>query len=118
MTDAPIIAAKIPARVDLEAGKDCFCCSCGRSNNQPFCNGPFVGTGLESVKFTADKDGAAALCQCKSRANAPFCDGTHVRLGDLSKGDPSAEQAFSEENAGQRMNDRFGEAAMQRLSCQ
>jgi glutamate synthase domain-containing protein 2 len=46
---------------------------------------------LEPVKFTAEKDGAAALCQCKATANSPFCDGSHTRLGDLSAGDPSPE---------------------------
>ncbi len=91
MTEAPIIAAKHPSKVELEAGKDYFWCRCGRSKNQPFCDGSHAGTGLEPVKFTAEKDGAAALCQCKATANSPFCDGSHTRLGDLSAGDPSPE---------------------------
>ena len=89
MTDnpAPIIAAKAPARVELEDGKDYFWCRCGRSKNQPFCDGSHAGTGIDPVKFTADKNGTAALCQCKSSANAPFCDGSHTRLGELGVGD-------------------------------
>ena len=83
----PIIAAKAPAKVDLEAGKDYFWCQCGRSKSQPFCDGSHAGTGIEPLKFTADKDGAAALCQCKFSANAPFCDGSHTRLGEAAVGD-------------------------------
>jgi CDGSH-type Zn-finger protein len=91
MTQAPIIAAKVPTKVELEAGKDYFWCRCGRSKSQPFCDGSHAGTGIEPLKFTADKDGAATLCQCKASANAPFCDGSHTRLGDLNAGDPSPE---------------------------
>lgn len=84
---APIIAAKGPAKVTLEEGKDYFWCQCGRSKNQPFCDGSHAGTGIEPLKFTADKNGDAALCQCKSTANGPFCDGSHTRLGEAEVGD-------------------------------
>lgn len=89
--NAPIIAAKSPAMLDLESGKDYFWCACGRSKNQPFCDGSHAGTGLSPVKFTGDKNGKAALCQCKGTANQPFCDGTHARLGALKVGDPAPE---------------------------
>ena len=87
--EVPIIAAKSPAKVTLEAGKDYFWCQCGRSKSQPFCDGSHKGTGIEPLKFTAKKDGGAALCQCKSTANGPFCDGSHTRLGNLAVGDAS-----------------------------
>ncbi|MDJ0612703.1 MAG: glutamate synthase-related protein [Rhizobiaceae bacterium] len=87
MTSSAIIAAKSPAKVELEEGKDYFWCQCGRSKNQPFCDGSHAGTDIKPVKFTAEKTGTAALCQCKSSANAPFCDGTHASLGDLQVGD-------------------------------
>jgi len=81
MADAPIIAAKTPALVDLEEGKTYFWCACGRSQKQPFCDGSHKGTNFNPLKFTADKTGPVALCQCKSSANAPFCDGSHMKLG-------------------------------------
>lgn len=87
MKNVPIIAAKHPAKTELEAGKNYYWCRCGKSKTQPFCDGSHAGTGLTPLKFTVEKDGAAALCQCKSSANAPFCDGTHARLGDLEPGD-------------------------------
>lgn len=84
-----IIAAKTPIKAELEAGKDYFWCRCGRSKSQPFCDGAHVGTGIEPLKFTAQKDGDAALCQCKASANPPFCDGSHTQLGALEVGDPA-----------------------------
>ncbi len=91
MTDqnTPIIAAKSPARVELEERKDYFWCRCGRSKNQPFCDGSHGGTAITPLKFTAEKSGAAALCRCKSTASAPFCDGAHTRLGSAAIGDPA-----------------------------
>ena len=83
----PIIAAKAPKKVDLEEGKNYFWCACGRSKNQPFCDGSHAGTGITPVKFTAEKTGGAALCQCKGTGNAPFCDGSHVKLGNAEVGD-------------------------------
>ena len=87
--DAPIIAAKQPAKTDLEAGKDYYWCQCGKSKSQPFCDGSHAGTGITPLKFTADKSGAVALCQCKATASGPFCDGSHATLGDLNIGDPA-----------------------------
>lgn len=84
---APIIAAKAPSKVELEAGKDYYWCRCGMSKSQPFCDGSHASTDITPMMFTAEKTGSAALCQCKSSANAPFCDGTHASLGDLNVGD-------------------------------
>jgi len=85
----PIIAAKSPAKVTLEKGKDYHWCQCGRSQTQPFCDGSHAGTGITPVKFTAEKDGDVVLCRCKSTANSPFCDGSHTRLGTAEVGDPA-----------------------------
>ncbi|TSA34459.1 MAG: CDGSH iron-sulfur domain-containing protein [Verrucomicrobiaceae bacterium] len=74
------VAAKAPAKVELEAGKDYWFCSCGHSSSQPFCDGAHKGTGFAPMKFTAEKDGASWLCQCKRTAGAPFCDGSHKAL--------------------------------------
>lgn len=89
MTDVPIIAARAPKMVDLEEAKTYSWCRCGRSSNQPFCDGSHRGTDIVPLRFTAEKTDRVALCQCKASANAPFCDGSHVRLGELSIGDPA-----------------------------
>lgn len=96
MKKPPIIAAKVPAKVELEADKEYFWCRCGKSANQPFCDGSHAGTNIVPLKFTAEKSETAALCQCKATANAPFCDGTHASLKDLAVGDSSPEPRSNE----------------------
>ena len=76
----PVVAAKAPIKVMLEAGKDYWWCACGMSKNQPFCDGAHKGTGLAPMKYTAPKTGDAWLCACKHSKNQPLCDGTHKNL--------------------------------------
>ncbi len=79
MTD-PVIAQKAPYKVDVEAGKTYFWCSCGLSKGQPFCDGSHKGTGLAPLKYEATATGPAYFCGCKHTAKAPLCDGSHARL--------------------------------------
>jgi CDGSH-type Zn-finger protein len=88
MSKKAIIAEKQPIETELEAGKTYYWCKCGRSDNQPFCDGSHKGTELGPVEFTAEKAKTAFFCRCKATGNAPFCDGSHNRLGDAEKGDP------------------------------
>jgi glutamate synthase domain-containing protein 2 len=88
--EVPIIAAKSPAGVELEEGETYLWCRCGRSSNQPFCDGSHKGTGITPLKFTAEESGTAYLCRCKATHDQPYCDGTHSKIGDDRKvGDPS-----------------------------
>ncbi len=80
MSDAPKIAQKAPYPVEVEAGKNYFWCACGRSANQPFCDGSHKGTEFSPVKFTAEKDGRVFFCGCKRTGNQPKCDGSHKAL--------------------------------------
>jgi len=86
----PVIAARKPKKVSLEAGKSYSWCRCGRSQNQPFCDGSHRGTDFKPLSFTAEETGDVFLCQCKHTGNAPYCDGTHARLKiDQEPGTPA-----------------------------
>lgn len=75
-----VVADTKPAKVNLEAGKKYFYCTCGQSSKQPFCDGSHKNTELTPQAFTAEKDGDAFLCQCKQSGNAPYCDGSHKNV--------------------------------------
>ncbi len=75
----PEIAARVPAVLNLEPGTYHWC-ACGRSKNQPFCDGSHAGTGITPVSFEVEEEKRVALCQCKRTAKRPMCDGTHSSL--------------------------------------
>jgi CDGSH-type Zn-finger protein len=76
----PIPAQKAPYQTTVEEVKRYFWCACGRSGNQPFCDGAHKEVGLAPLAFTAEKSGTVWLCGCKSTGGKPFCDGTHKSL--------------------------------------
>ncbi len=76
----PVIADNKPQKVSLTKDQKYFFCACGRSSNQPFCDGSHKGTEFTPKGFIAEKDGDSWLCQCKHTSNAPFCDGSHKQF--------------------------------------
>ncbi len=86
----PIIADNKPQQVSLKKDEEYYFCVCGRSKNQPFCDGSHAGTEFKPTAFTTDQDGDAYLCLCKHTGNAPYCDGTHKRFsaGEVGKEGP------------------------------
>lgn len=77
--DQPTIASKTPAIMELDPGTY-YWCSCGKSSNQPFCDGAHQGTSFRPVAFTLDVKKRVALCTCKQTGRGPFCDGSHASL--------------------------------------
>lgn len=77
----PLITQKQPYPVELEPG-DYVWCACGRSANQPFCDGSHKGTGISPLRFTVEEARKVFLCGCRHTGNPPFCDGTHNALED------------------------------------
>jgi len=78
--DKPKIAACFPKQVELVAGKKYAYCTCGISENQPFCDGKHKGTDFVPMVFEATETETAYFCQCKHTSNAPKCDGAHNTL--------------------------------------
>lgn len=76
----PRIAQRAPFVVDVEAGRTYWWCACGRSRNQPFCDGSHAGTEFTPVEFRAESTEKKWFCGCKHSAAAPFCDGSHKNL--------------------------------------
>lgn len=76
----PEIPRKSPYAIEVEQGKRYAWCACGRSANQPFCDGSHQGTEFSPHTFTAEESKKVYLCGCKHTANPPFCDGSHSKL--------------------------------------
>jgi CDGSH-type Zn-finger protein len=66
-----------PIAINVEAGKTYWWCRCGRSSQQPFCDGVHKGSDSSPLKYTAADSGQVWFCVCKKTASPPFCDGSH-----------------------------------------
>ena len=108
----PVVAAKAPKGVELKAGEEYHWCACGRSKNQPFCDGSHRGTDFTPVAFKAEATEQAYLCMCKHSNNPPYCDGSHKKLSadDSVLTQQTTAQATPEEPTVKRIHDlaRFG----------
>jgi len=68
-----------PVEVTLEANKEYWWCTCGRSRSQPFCDGSHDGTDHRPARLSVEETRTAWLCGCKRTGAAPYCDGSHDR---------------------------------------
>lgn len=82
-----IIAANKPIEVTLKKDQKIAWCTCGRSKDQPYCDGSHAGTEFRPLIFSPKADEKAWLCQCKHTKNPPFCDGSHKPFGDEQVGE-------------------------------
>jgi hypothetical protein len=77
----PDCATRAPVEVTVEAGKVYWWCACGRSRQQPFCDGSHKGTGFSPLRYQAPESGAKLFCVCKRTAGAPLCDKSAPECG-------------------------------------
>ena len=75
----PKRASDAPFGMDVEAGESYFWCACGRSKNQPFCDGSHKGTDISPVKYEATESTTLYFCGCKQTGSPPLCDGSHKK---------------------------------------
>ena len=76
----PVIAQKFPYVQDMQPGSF-YWCACGKSKNQPFCDGAHKGSGFAPLKVDLAATKKVAWCGCKHSKNGAFCDGSHSKLG-------------------------------------
>ena len=69
-----------PLPITLKKNKEYFWCACGKSANQPFCDGSHKNTNFSPVKLESSKIEEVFFCGCKKTKNPPFCDGSHLKL--------------------------------------
>jgi CDGSH-type Zn-finger protein len=74
------IAQRAPYPVAVEAGKTYYWCACGRSANQPFCDGSHKGSEFAPTAYTAPASETVYFCGCKHTGKGVLCDGTHKTL--------------------------------------
>ena len=79
MTEA-VIGGTEPIAVTLEKDESIFWCACGKSANQPYCDGSHAGTDIRPLRWAAPESGEFWFCTCKQTAGKPLCDGTHKTL--------------------------------------
>lgn len=71
----------MPIEVYLKKGEKYLWCTCGKSSDEPFCDGSHCES-FKPLEFTVEKDRRAFLCSCKKTKKPPYCDGSHE--GDIS----------------------------------
>jgi len=73
------MSAEHPIMIDLEPGTY-YWCSCGKTKNQPFCDGSHEDTAFLPMEFTITEKKQYALCNCQRTQDAPYCDGSHENI--------------------------------------
>jgi CDGSH iron-sulfur domain-containing protein 3 len=76
----PEMPQKAPYPVEVEAGKSYYWCACGKSGNQPFCDGSHKGSEFAPQKWEASESKTVYFCGCKQSKNGALCDATHRNL--------------------------------------
>lgn len=69
-----------PRYVDETPGTKCYC-SCGESQNKPYCDGSHdrLKTGKSPTQCVIEMAKRYGICDCGTTKNPPFCDGSHTK---------------------------------------
>ncbi|WP_332774827.1 CDGSH iron-sulfur domain-containing protein [Polaromonas sp.] len=73
-------ASDTPFAVVVQQGQDYWWCACGKSKNQPFCDGSHKAEGIfKPIRYSATENATVYFCGCKASGHKPLCDGTHKK---------------------------------------
>ena len=75
-----VMAQLAPYKVSLTAGEKYYYCTCGRSTNQPSCDGKHAGTDFTPLHFIPKETKDYYLCGCRATKKEAECDGAHQNL--------------------------------------
>ena len=75
----PTAEALKPMIMEIDEGT-IYWCSCGKSRNQPFCDGSHAGTSFSPLEVLVERKRKFAMCLCKHTRNPPYCDGAHSKI--------------------------------------
>lgn len=67
--------AGMPIAITLDPGTY-YRCSCGKSQNLPFCDESHSGAGSGPIAFTVKRREKVFLCGCGLTSDQPYCDGS------------------------------------------
>lgn len=73
------VAEKSPLMMEMQPGTY-YWCACGKSQNQPFCDGSHKGSEFTPKEVKINEVQTVFWCRCKQTGNPPFCDGSHKKL--------------------------------------
>ncbi|MFZ5941207.1 MAG: CDGSH iron-sulfur domain-containing protein [Bacteroidota bacterium] len=77
--ELPEIAGYRSIKLDTEPGVY-YWCACGRSRNQPFCDGSHRVTNFQPLRVEIKTRSLVKWCTCKRTETPPFCDHSHREL--------------------------------------
>ena len=77
--DKPVIVQKSSLKMVMEPGTYWYC-ACGRSSNQPFCDGSHKGTSFRPQKVVIEEQRLVAWCMCRHSEKGYLCDNKHREL--------------------------------------
>ncbi|MFW2331250.1 MAG: CDGSH iron-sulfur domain-containing protein [Nitrospinota bacterium] len=79
MDKKPNIYAKKPLVLEMEPGTYWWC-ACGKSSDQPFCDGSHKGSEFSPKEVVITEKKSVPWCLCKYTDSPPWCDGKHGKL--------------------------------------
>jgi CDGSH-type Zn-finger protein len=73
---------KEPVIKEVTGGETYWFCQCGKSKDQPWCDGSHAGTEYVPMEWEAPQSRRYNFCTCKLSGKAPLCDSSHADIDE------------------------------------